>query len=863
MGRHEESFGHDFERARTLGETNEKYIAGMRQWCKHFSVEMTSSGLYAEMSGLPIGGHEISCPYSERGGMSANLEWMCSSFLINECDDCQHHAPNGDDSWGKEIITKHKDREQVKKEEAAKRKDEIIRLRSELRLQSQSIGEKAHPESRKIVEFLESMFSESHEIRQDAVDKLVQAAQVGADLFSRQVVDILILQMSNQDYDEPAISVCAELAERRGDLGKELRDAALDVIRNGNLQHRAATIVARLGSSVQYPLSTDCIERLLLTQHHDIPIGGWGESKPDYSDSTNLLAHSYDANADSVLDIVRKHLQSDNDYVRKQLCSALYQIQQIRPEIALSILTELLKSLELYEENDITYGNASGRIVHVFQSAFRHAPRQVDRFFADHMERERTAVQEDIVRVYRDQFFDRDVEVGKRRDSKHTDNVSEAEKIAISRLFDWMKTEQLEPEIRHEVVKALELACTYATGEMVKEFDTLLGYYALLCERDDPPPNTPSIVLPGDIEDPALAHMKELSRRQHWGFLKQSVVKCLEELCKAKPREVFDLVHGCLVEPNSQIGEDFRGAAIALLGELGSHFDLQQRALPILMRELMNYESAWARAKAIYATIEMFYSQPPTDVVDTILIHMQDRKVVVHKAAVRAIDSRPSWFSEMQAFEALKWLTAHANAYLSDPYELEHICEAAMALASRHDGLKRYALALVESVFPAKERHLNKKIAIELRRIIGPQNELAPRVAIHLATFIAMHGRDRYNTYEFSDRDRIFKWLFELPCATIALISDQLLTQATKLAKRDFWESWHFASLFANSGLYSHERRVLEVIRDSYPPEPKFDEQREVVTALIALVSFNEHLKLGDEPKAINLLYESKEGLSQ
>ena len=85
---------------------------------------------------------------------------------------------------------------------------------------------------------------------------------------------------------------------------------------------------------------------------------------------------------------------------------------------------------------------------------------------------------------------------------------------------------------------------------------------------------------------------------------------------------------------------EFKAFGMILLGVLGRNFALRGRALPLLWRGLMDYESAWVRAKAIDAAVEMFSSSsssPPENMVDIILVHLRDPKVVVHQAAWRAV----------------------------------------------------------------------------------------------------------------------------------------------------------------------------------------------------------------------------------
>lgn len=239
MRRYEESSEAEYERAIKLGEENARYVTEMRRWCKHVRIEQQSGGLYAQMSGLPIGGHNIECPYAE-GGYSANVRWICTDFLVENCNGCPHHEVNGDAAWGRQIIAEHEEHIRARDAELARRNAEITRLRSELRAQSQLIGKQIDAESQQIVVFLENLFSEDDATSRQAARHLIQSARVGADLFPDAAIALLLSLILDEQFAEPALAVCAELANQRPDLAPRLESGALAVVREGRLPHKAA-----------------------------------------------------------------------------------------------------------------------------------------------------------------------------------------------------------------------------------------------------------------------------------------------------------------------------------------------------------------------------------------------------------------------------------------------------------------------------------------------------------------------------------------------------------------------------------------------------------------------------------------------
>ena len=845
MRRFEESQDDDFKRYMKLGEDNAECLRQMESWCTHVEIERTSEGLYAQMTGLPIASYSVACPKVEGKTESMNLRWIFSDFLVQHCAACPHHTPKGDPSWGQEIIDKHREegreREQADKEEA----DRISKLCSELRSKSRDISAETEPESHRVLKYLEAVFSEDEAERNEASERLKQSARVGADLFPDEAINLVLLLAGSNEFSRLMLPVCMELANRRFDLGSRLSQTALDNIEKGLHSELSASVLNALGNGVAYPLGEAYIKRLLFSQNHRYPIGGWEDGEPDYTHSTALIVRSFDADPDSVQNIVRRELQNESDGVRFQFFGAIKLIQNQRPQFVENLLNDLIRSLELPEDPWSGAGTPSGQIIHILQSAFRYSTKKVDALLAESMSRVRPAVQENIVCVYRDQFFDRMASWEKRRNRS---DVSESEKAAIQRLLAWAKEDSFEIDIRSRSVEALEIACQYATVAMLSHFDSLLGYFAIVSGKEEPGP-LPKILHPNQPQDAQLEQLNEFSRIQQWNTFKRRLQICLEEICKAKPSEAFDSVYGCLNNPLEHLEDGFKACCVSLLGELGKDYLLQPRVLPLVWRALMDYGSAWVRAKAIHAAVEMFSSStasPPANMVDTIIIHLQDPKVVVHQAALRAVSWCPRWFDERQSLEILKCLACHLHAYRDDKYQLDDICAGILTIGYRNEHLKLFALRMVKSVFPTGEELVDAKIAEKLIRFFKPDDENAALIAKDIGAYLASHDRDHYNYYGHSKRLRMFEWLHQLPEVTYQSAADDLLASAKKMAKRDAWEACHFTSLFAHFRMFRYEQIVLDTVVNALPEEPRHETFRTSLHQLVMIAAGNVALQADD-----------------
>jgi len=401
-GKLEESFERENERALKLGTENAENIKNAKSWCMHFRAKMVSAGLLAQMSGLPIGSHAISCQYAEGSSESMNLPWIIPEFIVSNCAKCRHHMPNGDISWGERIIEKHNRQLQEREEAEQARQNQLKKLRDQILELSGQAKQSSEIDERQILVFIEGLFS-SEEIKQkECSELLVRSARIGADLFSPVAVDILINQSLSKEFALFCLPICSELAERRTDLASRLREMACITIERQIYPELAAHVLLKLADKVDYPLPDRLIANLINHQEYNWPIGG---SK--YPNSNELLLRSFDAQPRSVASPLRTLLQQDDKRVRVNACGVIETLQRARPQVGLDLLPDLVASLDLfdapYEESaDATAGQC-------VSNAFWSDPTRVDEFLVSQIPNKRPAVQQEIVAVYRKLIWD-DVE---------------------------------------------------------------------------------------------------------------------------------------------------------------------------------------------------------------------------------------------------------------------------------------------------------------------------------------------------------------------------------------------------------------------------------------------------------------------
>ena len=272
----------------------------------------------------------------------------------------------------------------------------------------------------------------------------------------------------------------------------------------------------------------------------------------------------------------------------------------------------------------------------------------------------------------------------------------------------------------------------------------------------------------------------------------------------------------------------FKACCVSLLGELGRDYQLQPHILPLIWRALVDYGSAWVRAKAIQAAGEMFLIFDRLTTRETLWTQLSStckiQKLLFIKLPCETVSRHPSWFDEKQSFEVLKCLNAHLHVYRDEKYQLDDICPR-----NPKNRLSKWAPQVIRVThgqvcfFRLEKKLVDVKIAEELIRYCKPDDEYATLIAKDIGVHLASHDRDHYNDYAYSERLRMFEWLQQLPKVTYQRVTDHLLASARELAKRDAWEACHFASLFTHYRMFQYEQSVLETVANALPEEPRHE----------------------------------------
>ena len=841
MLRSEESQDRQFDRYVELGRDNRTCIYGMRRWCRHVELEPTASGLYAQFTGLPIGAHSVSCPYVNAKTESMNVRWIVSNFLAQHCAGCPHHSPNGDVSWGQQIIDEHVALTERARNLSDETDQRIQQLRAELREKSVLFSEHATAEARSVLEFLEAVFSESEQERSRAVERITQAASIGADLFPDEATRLVATLARTPEYSEDMLPVCAVLGPHLPDLAKDLIETALTNIENGLHVESSAAVLASVGDAASYPLDEQYVRGLILSQDHHPIFAATRPGGSNYLHSTSVLVRSFDADPESVTRVVCAELENELEQHRHNTCSAVALIQQSRPNFAIDLLDALITSLKLHESDETGY-EPSSQIRRVLRRAFKHDPSVVDKAIAAAFTSARPAVQEDLAGVY--QRLQRSHDAG-------NESVSPLiGEIAANRLLEWVRDERLTIQVRQEALRSLESTYRQFPARAIDDFGALLGYLAIVSAQDQPPDRPAPLEIPGQTIPEITEQLERQSNLMRWNAFKSELARCLTILSRYDAAMVLQAVTECLDHPFDEMNEEFKVRCVSVLGDVAANYELRPRAIPYVWRALMDYGSPSTRAQAIEAAVKMFGNgiSPPANLVEMVMISLTDNYVVVHLAALRAVIRRSHWFEANQIGGILARLASLLDVYGPKKYLVDEISDAIMRIPNGDPRYRAFALKLIAKFFPTGEEFIDRHIAEGMLRFCEPTDATAGFVAKCLAVYLSEHERDRLNNFGDSEREDMINWMRRLPTSMFYRLADELLPCALKIAARDVWEACELAAVFAHYRLFRLERQVLSAALDSIPDEPRRGEQRRMVRQLLLAAETNASLQV-DEPE--------------
>ncbi|MBL8793611.1 MAG: hypothetical protein JNM56_06890 [Planctomycetia bacterium] len=819
-----------------LGQANCEVLRQLDRWCKHLEVQMTSAGMLAGMSGLPIGSHRLSCQHATHGLESMNLPWVSRDFLDQNCRSCPHHEPDGDPQWGQDVLVQV---ETARAETAQREKGmqaAVEEVRRRCRAQAEHGRKDDNLTEHQILAWTEQVFESDAGKARAAAGNLAEAAKVAPDLFGEAVVGALCGAAPTVAFHEAALPALADLAGKRPDLAGRLTDTAVAAIEAGVGLEHASAIFTKIRPEWSSEARRRVIERVLGVRNHIRPIGGWRrrdpqcdliDIPPDYSLSDSFLAQEHDRDAETVLGVIKDAVRLPDPDRRINACGVVRGLMGLRPQVGVVLAPVVAGSLELVENE---FGESADDVeCKTLAQAFLIDPEAIDGILSGCMESRGPPVQEQLIEVY--------TRVLRAKVSAVDDDDSDpaapdevivrtAVAIALRRVLHFLQDEQLDIDPLLAAAQAIHAASCHHPEQLIEHHPILLGTMAAWSLQSQARPAPPTILVPGaGSKPPGLVAMEEHSRDLRWQNVKRELGNALSELVEAYPQRLADTLIETFANLDSKTHYAFKGEVTRLLGVLGKQYDLLPRVLPSLWSALMDSSSAVVRYRGTDAFGECFgrsRQAPPRDVVDVFVLHLNDSYIAVHQAALRVVGDNADWLTEAQAIEALQRLANLVRTYKSErPFELERIADALLHVSRRVPRARLWSVNQVLPLIPSGVKLLDKQLIERLVRGVRPAEPAARAVAPVVLRWV---GADESDTDDFRDKtNEAFSWLHNLPPAFFREVCASAIEQARKTAKH-YRRAISFASLFAAHEDYEMEREVLTLARSHLPSGRRFEE---------------------------------------
>ncbi len=633
------------------GLENAEFIEKGEAWCSHLRMALTSGGLVAAQTGLPSGMVELTCQHAKSSHGSGRLSRGLPDFLWNECRGCPHHNPNGDTSWGEEVL-REKEEGEVRAEQLREEQEEkLAATRAVLRDTAEQARRASRPEEQRIAELTEQFFTENSEDAQKGSKLLTRAAKVASDLFGESVTDVLIANAKRKDFCKLCLPVLLELANNRPDLASPLAEVgSIAILEDLDLEAGSA-IILTTQDSLDDPPSEKTIKVLALRRRYNrgpfepyVP-----PAEEDETPSTRLLQSAISGHREALIDVVKRRLLHEAGDVRIGACELLLRLMQSEPSLVFEVLAPLTRSLGL--EDDSAYGSADRFVCGVLARAYVQFPKRIE----EHLGKEVCGTTDrDKLRllVYRQLFY----YVGNRDEALDARQKDRLLSPVFRRVLSVIGSDHDDLKVRYKATEIVAYACEKLTDFVVPYVDVLLGTFALVLAQDLPAA-PPRILLPGEDETPAeLKQLEEFNRYHDWSMVSDNFTRCLDSLVRREPAAVGNEVLSTL-EGIDNGSERLRARLLRLAGELVTRdLALLDRALPLLWRAAMDYESDLVRLCGVEALSGAFRNRrvnPPKNVGEALLLHLRDPVIGVHQAASAALANREWGLTSEQNREAV------------------------------------------------------------------------------------------------------------------------------------------------------------------------------------------------------------------
>ncbi|KQZ33800.1 hypothetical protein [Caulobacter sp. Root1472] len=776
----------EYEEAAAQGRRNSQTLALINNWCAHARLDRFGGlGMIEQMTGDPIGHMGLDCDHAGRSGLHCcDLADAALDFYDRYCSTCDKRKPVGFPDLSKLV----RERDQRRAEAERQRLEEDAKLKAALeqrRRRRQALSAALPTISAAILEDIDA-FDRDRSV--ENLERLTQSADLAPEHFPPALIDYVFELGEAESWFRPAaLGMLGKVAgdpARLANLALHALDADYDAAADILIQH-----MEHIDPSQIARVLTTIVDR----------------ANPDPSDyfgrraavKPHLLLGLWQAFPSQVIKGLEDQLSTRSRY-RVELAGRGFKVLQtakadVANPSARALVSTYVRAHRLIDDLDERHERLV-RLSEVICGVFNSAPQDTDALLQKFMLGADATIKARIVGLY--------AQVVRRGEAKGQGvPPTPAEKIAFSRVL-WAPTTDAGEEVLRAARDVFGHHGRGLEGLAADETDALLGAALLLDDRLEAVDNDPAAKAENMLQAMQRANLR--------GALRTLVSSYLELAARVAGRDERSMDRVvAMIEAIPQEREHLRGQALGALAGMAASIEGLKKFLPHLYYGLVG-ASVYVRSCAATALAEMpreSRKNIPPLVFEAFTVLLSDQYVMVHKAAVRALDrfSLPQVHREQAARAVLQVLYAYRGGQDDDFLAtcVERLCSWMDVFEGRTQSLKTI---LIDTALGIEPLYLRSHM-LSLSHRLGSHETFALLVLHVLPLFSEDLNRD----------DEGHRLLWQVTDEGVRVHADHFVEAALALLDQTPWFAYEILDRLSQAGADAQARRLADACVSSVP----------------------------------------------
>lgn len=842
-----------FEQMVEMGKNNAALIPRLHRWCDHLEVQQTSGGLYAQMTGLPIGTMNISCIHAAQPSMQAmQLDRVASFFVTQNCRNCPHHKELSPDNVGREIL---KAAEQIESEAAQTTTpiSEPKRL-----LQSLVSGditkalETATTTEQSILELVALLDDQAHSKR--AAQLLLAAADVAPEFFSELACAVIAEHFTESANGATCAETIAKIAEKR----KNVPESA----------------ISKGWESVGEQFCHDAIMQLLALSIH------FGAKIPDTKTVCQIIGHishrqlgvlfrkpvigsgQFDLLSaialkapELLVTSLQLKLKSNSKHQRIPASLTINRFAALLTPYSEQLSKSLITSLCLDDDED-HQTSADFTACEALAHLYIRNPDSVEKCITSFLPQCDDEVQVILLKTY-------SITVRHFRDEeKQFIDATAAQhslRLILASLVRIVDSKLVQLEVRCEAAEIIKEMGHSSADILIEKHELIFGQIALIqnekIQFEEANPGS----------DPQLPGFPRQERIQYDTIVSR-LIAVLEDITEVYPEKLYPALSSILstLNSNDETQASVKARLIGLLETICKTDSLAPACIPTLYKFLMDTDSVLVRVAALRVIGEIISTKPdviPDNMIEVVVIYLKDLYVAVHKEAVRALRN----YSPRNPYQMLAIvfpLTVQFGIYRGKAHEEDHIeaiSDTLRHLCRGYIGVySNFALpALIElcrSSDPYKAKDALKTFSYEVESM----PHIKHQYIIEICSFFERFADESMDFKEYSSEQHQLSFLCSLSREELSKHLDPIQRATKALCSKNRFAAEQLISLFLRHEQFTVAAMLADFSIALIPSGAKHEHIRNQAQLFAAIAHSEAKVALGQATDAIAVLNQAQ-----